>query len=62
MAAQKNHYRIYDSMYRPTEMYVTASNKKEALAEIKKKVASKEFKLPGQAFMVIRDYNGGVRG
>jgi hypothetical protein len=55
---QSNYYNVIDSMGRRTEIYVIASNIKEAYAEAKKiqnQIGSAYYKLQ-------RCYNGGVRG
>lgn len=53
---QKNYYRIYDSMGRPTEIYIIASNIKDACK------AAKANKNVPYYHKVKRCYNGGVRG
>jgi len=56
--AQNNLYVIFDSMGRRTEIYVIASNIKQAYAE-----ASKiEKKIGSRYYTVKRCYNGGVMG
>lgn len=57
---QANTYVIYDSMGRRTDIYIIASNLKEAcekakLPEIRSKIGSPFYKIK-------RAYNGGVRG
>jgi len=55
---QSNYYNVVDSMGRRTEIYIIASNIKEAYAEAKKiqnKIGSTYYKLK-------RCYNGGVKG
>jgi hypothetical protein len=56
---QNNLYRIYDSMGRPTSIYITASNIKDACKLAKKEAADNKI---GQFYKVKRCYNGGVRG
>ena len=54
---QSNTYIVIDSMGRRTDIYITASNIKEAHQEAKKRkdITSSIYKLK-------RIYNGGVRG
>ena len=55
---QSNWYRIYDSMGRPTSIYIIASNIKEACKEAK----TREKEIGSSYYKVKRCYNGGVRG
>ena len=58
MNTQNNTYQIFDSMGRPTNIYILASNIKDACKEAKlmvKQIGSSYYK-------VKRAYNGGVRG
>ena len=58
MTTQANLYQVIDSMGRPTEIYVGASNVTEAYKEarkIEKQIGSRYYKLK-------RCYNGAVRG
>ena len=55
---QSNTYNVIDSMGRPTEIYIIASNIKEALAEAKKR----ESEIGSAYYKVKRCYSGGVRG
>lgn len=53
---QNNTYQVYDSMGRKMEIYITASNIKDAC-----KIA-KQMKDVPYYHKVKRSYNGGVRG
>ena len=55
---QSNYYQVYDSMGRPTSIYIIASNIKEACVEAKKRQAE----IGSSYYKVKRCYNGGVRG
>lgn len=55
---QSNTYNIIDSMGRPTSIYITASNLKDACKEAK----SREREIGSSYYKVKRCYNGGVRG
>lgn len=55
---QQNTYVIYDSMGRRTEIYIIASNIKDACKEAKKY----EKQLGSVFYKVKRSYSGGVRG
>jgi hypothetical protein len=55
---QSNFYRIIDSMGRPTEIYIIASNIKEACAEAKRR----QLEIGSSYYKVKRCYSGGVRG
>ena len=58
MTTQSNLYQVIDSMGRPTQIYVGASNMNEAYKEarkIEKQIGSRYYKLQ-------RCYNGAVRG
>jgi hypothetical protein len=49
---------VYDSMGRKTDVYIIASNIKEACAEAKKRIAE----IGSSYYKVKRAYTGGVRG
>ena len=55
---QSNTYNVIDSMGRPTQIYIIASNIKEACAEAKKR----QSEIGSAYYKVKRCYNGGVRG
>ncbi len=55
---QSNTYNVIDSMGRPTNIYIIASNIKEACVEAKKRLAE----IGSAYYKVKRAYNGGVRG
>lgn len=55
---QTNNYVIYDSMGRRTEIYVIASNIKDACREARKI----ENKIGSRYYTLKRCYTGGVRG
>ena len=56
---QNNTYIIIDSMGRRTDIYLMASNIKEACQIAKEKAKEKNL---GNYYKVKRCYNGGVRG
>ena len=56
---QANTYQIFDSMGRRTEVYIIASNIKEACQLAKEIVKEKKMSV---YYKVKRSYNGGVRG
>lgn len=57
---QNNYYRVFDSMGRGTEIYIVASNIKEACDLAKK---DERVKALGSRFYKLkRGYSGGVRG
>jgi len=58
---QSNTYNVIDSMGRPTNFYVIASNIKEACSEVKRLAKEQNINL-GNYYKVKRCYNGGVRG
>ena len=55
---QNNWYKVYDSMGRPTEIYIIASNIKDACREAKNRMAE----IGSSYYKVKRCYTGGVRG
>jgi hypothetical protein len=55
---QSNTYIVIDSMGRTTNIYINASNIKEACAEAKKR----QSEIGSSYYKVKRAYNGGVRG
>jgi len=55
---QSNYYNVLDSMGRPTDIYIVASNLPEARKEAKKMQAQ----IGSAYYKVVRCYNGGVRG
>lgn len=55
---QNNTYVIIDSMGRRTNIYIIASNIKEATTEAKKR----EREIGSSYYKIKRCYNGGVRG
>lgn len=55
---QNNWYVIIDSMGRRTDIYVIASNIREACKEARKI----ENEIGSSYYKVVRCYNGGVRG
>ena len=55
---QDNTYIVIDSMGRETNIYIGASNLKEAQVEAKKRIAE----IGTSYYKVKRCYNGGVRG
>jgi len=55
---QNNLYQIIDSMGRRTQIYINASNIKEACQEAKKR----QSEIGSSYYKVVRCYNGGVRG
>lgn len=57
---QKNWYNVFDSMGRPTDIYIIASNINDACREAGK--MQKEGKIKSSYYKVKRCYNGGVRG
>jgi hypothetical protein len=58
MTTQQNTYKIFFSNGKPSEIYITASNIKEAC--ILAKPLAKQHQLDN--YMVKRCYNGGVMG
>jgi len=58
MTTQQNTYKIFFSNGKPSEIYITASNLKEACALAKP--LAKQHQLDN--YIVKRAYNGGVRG
>ena len=57
MNTQSNLYNIINSNGKASNVYVTASNIKEA-----HKIVKKEHKSFGAYYKLVRCYNGGVRG
>jgi hypothetical protein len=55
---QSNYYNVIDSMGRRTDIYIVASNIKDACIEAKKRQAE----IGSAYYKVKRCYNGGVRG
>ena len=55
---QSNTYVVYDSMGRRTEIYIFASNIKDACKEAKMSIRE----IGSSYYKVKRAYNGGVRG
>jgi len=55
---QSNFYNVIDSMGRPTQIYIVASNIKDACIEAKKR----ELEIGSAYYKVKRCYSGGVRG
>ena len=55
---QSNFYNVIDSMGRPTQIYIVASNIKDACIEAKKR----ESEIGSAYYKVKRCYSGGVRG
>lgn len=55
---QSNTYVVYDSMGRRTNIYIIASNIKEAYEEAKKR----QSEIKSSYYKIKRAYNGGVRG
>lgn len=55
---QQNYYNVIDSMGRPTNIYIIASNIKDACAEAK----NRQKEIGSAYYKVKRCYNGGVRG
>ncbi len=58
--SQHNIYVVFDSMGRRTDIYIVASNIKEACEAAKKDERVK--KLGSRFYKVKRAYSGGVRG
>lgn len=56
---QENWYNVTDSNGRPSDIYVTASNIKEAYVLARIEVEGKGF---GNYWKLKRSYSGGVRG
>jgi len=56
--SQSNTYVVYDSMGRKTNIYIIASNIKEAYAEAKKR----QSEIKSSYYKIKRAYNGGIRG
>ena len=55
---QSNTYIVLDSMGRRTNVYIIASNLKEACAEAKNRIKE----IGSSYYKVKRCYNGGIRG
>ena len=55
---QSNTYIVLDSMGRRTQVYIIASNIKDACKEAKKRISE----IGSSYYKVQRCYNGGVRG
>jgi hypothetical protein len=55
---QSNTYVVYDSTGRRTNIYIIASNIKEAYEEAKKR----QSEIKSSYYKIKRAYNGGVRG
>ena len=55
---QSNTYVVYDSMGRRTNIYIIASNIKEAYEEAKKR----QSEIKSSYYKIKRAYSGGVRG
>ena len=55
---QSNFYNVIDSIGRPTQIYIVASNIKDACIEAKKR----ELEIGSVYYKVKRCYSGGVRG
>jgi hypothetical protein len=55
---QSNTYNVIDSMGRPTDIYIIASNIKEACAIAR----TREREIKSSYYKVKRCYSGGVRG
>jgi hypothetical protein len=56
--SQSNTYVVYDSMGRRTNIYIIASNIKEAYTEAKKR----QSEIKESYYKIKRAYNGGVKG
>ena len=58
MEAQQNTYNIIYSNGKPSNIYIVASNIKDACKEAKKRISE----IGSAYYKVKRSYNGGVRG
>jgi len=58
MKDQSNTYNVIYSSGKPSEIYIVASNMKEACVEAKKRIKE----IGSSYYKVVRCYNGGVRG
>lgn len=55
---QQNHYNVIDSMGRPTEIYIVASN----IDVAHKEARLRQAEIGTAYYKLKRCYNGGVRG
>jgi len=58
--SQKNTYVVYDSMGRRTDIYIIASNAKEA--HTMSKTPEMKARINSAFYTIKRAYNGGIRG